>query len=66
VTGLESQTGIVLASSPAPNQRKRDRYTVTGIPTEHGEKKAREILEEGFRRMDERNLVNMETKEPPE
>ncbi len=32
----------------------------------HGEKKAREILKEGFRRMDERNLVNMETKGPPQ
>jgi len=35
------------------------------LVAEHGEKKAREILKEGFRRMDERNLVNMETKEPP-
>jgi len=57
---------VLCLESLAPNQRKRDRYTVTGIPTEHGEKKAREILEEGFRRMDEGNLVNMETKEPPE
>ena len=32
---------------------------------EHGENKAREILKEVFRRMDERNLVNMETKKPP-
>jgi hypothetical protein len=32
----------------------------------HGEEKAREILKECFRRMDERNLVNMETKGPPQ
>jgi hypothetical protein len=32
----------------------------------HGEDKAREILKECFRRMDERNLVNMETKGPPQ
>ena len=28
--------------------------------------KGGEILKEGFRRMDERNLVNMETKGPPQ
>ena len=36
------------------------------LVAEHGEKKAREMLKEGFRRMDERNLVNMETKGPPQ
>jgi len=37
----------------------------SNLVAEHGEKKAGEILKEGFRRKDERNLVNMETKEPP-
>jgi hypothetical protein len=36
------------------------------LAAEHGEKKAREILKEDFGRMYERNLVNVETKEPPE
>ncbi len=30
------------------------------------EKKAREILKERFRKMDEKNLINMETKCPPQ
>lgn len=37
----------------------------SNLVAEHGEKKAGEILKEGFRRMDERNLVNTEIKEPP-
>ncbi len=36
------------------------------LVAEHGEKKAREILKEGFRKMDERNLINMEPVGPPQ
>lgn len=36
------------------------------LVTEYGEKKAREILKEGFRKMDERNLINMKPMGPPQ
>ena len=36
------------------------------LVAEHGEKKAREILKAGFRKMDERNLINMEPVGPPQ
>lgn len=36
------------------------------LVAEHGETKAREILKEGFRKMDERNLIKMEPVGPPQ